>query len=84
MKVYLAHKAQKQLDRLNEPLLGHILRGLSGLTAEPPEGDIQPLKGQPGVYRLRIGEYRILFFEKENRINVFKIAPRGGAYRGRK
>jgi mRNA interferase RelE/StbE len=84
MDVKLTHKAQKQLDSLNEPLLGRIVKGLEGLTRDPPEGDIKPLRGQEGIDRLRIGGYRILFYEKDNSRNVFKISPRGGTYRGKK
>ena len=84
MEVILSHTAQKELDRLNEPLLGRIMAGLDGLALDPPQGDIKPLKGQHTVNRLRVGNYRILFFEKDNCWNVFKIAPRGGVYRGKK
>jgi mRNA interferase RelE/StbE len=84
MDVKLTHKAQKQLDRLNEPLLGRIIKGLEGLTRDPPEGDIKPLQGRGGIDRLRVGDYRILFYEKDNCKIVFKIATRGGTYRGKK
>jgi mRNA interferase RelE/StbE len=84
MDVKLTHKAQKQLDRLNEPLLGRIIKGLEGLVNDPPEGDIKPLRGPEGIGRLRVGGYRILFYEKDNSRNVFKISPRDGTYRGKK
>jgi mRNA interferase RelE/StbE len=84
MEVILSHKAQKQLDRLNEPLLGRVLAGLEGLASDTPSGDIKLLKGRHGISRLRIGNYRILFFEEDGFRNVFNIAPRGEAYRGKR
>jgi mRNA interferase RelE/StbE len=84
MDVKLTHKAQKQLDRLNEPLLGRVIKGLEGLVRDPPEGDIKPLQGQSGINRLRVGDYRVLFYEKDNSRYIFKITPRGGTYRGQK
>jgi mRNA interferase RelE/StbE len=84
MEVKLTHKAQKQLDRLNEPLLGRVIKGLEGLALVPPEGDIKSLQGQSGINRLRVGDYRVLFYEKDNRRYIFKITPRGETYRGKK
>jgi len=81
MKVKLTGKAIKQYDTLNEPMLGRINEGLDGLEKDPPKGDIKLLKGQHGIYRLRISNYRILFYDKDNIRWVFKIAPRGGVYR---
>jgi len=33
-----------------------------------------------GVYRLRVGDWRLLFTETGEVITVIKVAPRGGAY----
>jgi len=84
VEVKLTHEAQKQLNCLNEPLVGRIISGIEMLQCEPPEGDIKPLKGEQGILRLRVGNYRILFYERDNCRYVFKIAPRGSVYRGKK
>jgi len=84
MEVRLGREAQKQLDRLNEPLAGRIVAAIERLGLDPPEGDIKPLKGQHGISRLRVGDFRILFCERENHRYVFRIAPRGEVYRRKK
>jgi len=38
------------------------------------------MQGQPGYYRLRVGDWRVIFFEDMQVIAVERIAPRGGAY----
>ncbi|MGO9674237.1 MAG: type II toxin-antitoxin system RelE family toxin [Methylocella sp.] len=38
------------------------------------------LKGQNGIWRLRVGDWRVLFSETSEVIAVIKVAPRGGAY----
>jgi hypothetical protein len=38
MEGKLTHEAQKQLDRLNEPLAGRVIDGIEGLQYEPPKG----------------------------------------------
>lgn len=81
MIVALTNRAKKQLARLNEPDLSRIAKGINGLECDPPKGDIKKLRGQPGVNRLRVGDYRILFTIGVDIIDVFKIAPRGGIYK---
>jgi mRNA interferase RelE/StbE len=46
------------------------------------EGDIKTLSGLHG-FRLRIGDYRILFDIKDSVIVVSEIIPRGEAYKRR-
>jgi len=48
-----------------------------------PIGDIKPLMGYSGYYRLRVGGWRIIFnYPDGNTLMIDKIAPRGGAYKG--
>jgi len=48
-----------------------------------PKGDICPLKGMPGNYRLRVGDWRILFaYAENNTVRIKKISPRGQVYKG--
>ncbi len=42
---------------------------------------VKALKGEPGVLRLRVGEWRVLFTREGRILAIFKIAPRGDAYR---
>ena len=83
MKVKLDGDAVKQYRRLNEPMLGRITSAIDGLKKDPPDGDIKMLKGNSG-FRLRVGGYRILFRDMDNIRFVYRIAPRGGAYRREK
>lgn len=74
--------AAKYLERLNEPMKSRILDALQGLKNEPPTGDIKATSGNlQGLYRLRIGNYRVLFAIRDNNIFVTNIAPRGQVYK---
>ena len=48
-----------------------------------PDGDVRPLVGLPNAWRLRVGDWRILFemFENERRIKVTDVRPRSSAYK---
>jgi mRNA interferase RelE/StbE len=82
MLVELTSGAARQYKRLNEPLVNRITVAIDKLGHEPPKGDIKELKGYSGVYRLRVGGYRILYTVENGCISIFKIAPRGQAYKG--
>lgn len=81
MDAYLTNIALKQYKRLNEPMLSRITDAIDGLEKKPPQGDIKELTDNPGVFRLRVGGYRILYRVEKNYIDIFKIAQRGQAYK---
>jgi len=80
MKISLHPIAEKYLNRLNADDRDRIDDVIEGLEKEPPEGDIRPLKGQPGFFRLRVGSYRLLFRKNEKGILITHIDPRGQVY----
>ena len=53
MKALLHKSAEKYLDRLNATDQARINAAIDGLEKEPPEGDIRPLIGEPGRFRLQ-------------------------------
>jgi mRNA interferase RelE/StbE len=42
--------------------------------------NVKALKGRDGIFRLRVGDWRVLFSEAGVVVAVLKIAPRSGAY----
>jgi mRNA interferase RelE/StbE len=82
MQVKLSPKAQKFLDRQNEPERGQIVKALEKLEREPPEGNIKKLSGHEG-YRLRLGGIRFLFEKRKTEILVTNIGRRGQVYKGK-
>jgi mRNA interferase RelE/StbE len=47
-----------------------------------PDGDVKRLRGPERLWRLRVGEWRIIFDRRagEHVIDVLAIGPRGRAY----
>ena len=81
MKVSLHPIAEKYLNRLNANDRDRIDDAIEGLEKEPPEGDIRPIAGQSGTFRLKVGIYRAIFRYEDNCIFVTHIDPRGQAYK---
>lgn len=80
MNVELSPRAVKYLDKLNNPLRDRIGHAIWKLSKEPPEGDIRAMAGREG-YRLRVGQYRVLFNIVDEKIVVLEIGPRGQIYK---
>lgn len=68
-----------------------VINGMDRLTKQRikaaiekiPDGDIKPLQGSKGSYRLRVGGWRILFsYPEHDIILIEKIGPRGEVYKG--
>ena len=78
------HKsALKFISKQKKTVQLRIVAGLKGLLKVPPEGDIKSMKGYAGLYRLRIGTFRILFDinHDEKIIYVQAVGNRGDIYK---
>ena len=71
----------KYLNRLNATDRARIKFALERLEKEPPEGDIRPIVGQPGYFRVRIGSYRAFYQIRNDIIYITHIELRGQAYK---
>jgi Cytotoxic translational repressor of toxin-antitoxin stability system len=81
MRFRLTSEAKKYLDSLDKDSVNRIYEALRKLTKEPPSGDVKELQGAKGIYRLRVGDIRILFEKTDNYVIINKISPRGQAYK---
>jgi mRNA interferase RelE/StbE len=79
MIVELSKRAAKTLSSLDIPTQGRIAAGIRVI----PKGDIIKLQGHADLYRLRVGNWRIVFsYIDADKVLVETIAPRGQAYKG--
>lgn len=69
----------KTLKRLPRPERERLVDAIARL----PAGDVRPLQGLPGEWRLRVGDWRVRFRRDDNvrLIDVVLVAARGGAYK---
>ena len=70
----------KYLIRLNATDRERIENAIEGLEKVPPRGNIKPMAGQPGIFRLTIGSYRALFRYSGDHIFITHLDPRGQVY----
>ncbi|MFJ9937610.1 type II toxin-antitoxin system RelE/ParE family toxin [Streptomyces virginiae] len=78
--------AQRQLRAIDKPTAMRILAALTALGDDPyrEDADIKKLTGPSGLYRLRVGDYRIAYqvLDGELVVLVVEVGDRRGVYRG--
>ncbi len=74
-------KAIKQLQKLDKSVASEILNGIEQYVLNPIPTKIKKLKTPfDGAYRLRIGDYRVVFYQECELFLVSKIAHRKQVY----
>lgn len=84
-EISLSPRALKQLQSLDSKTKERVEKVISILSEDPVPSkllDVKKLKGQISVYRIRVGDFRIIYDIKwmEREIGVAKIARRESAY----
>ena len=77
-KIIYSKKAVKFLKKQDKPTQKRLVNAISKL---PLEGDIKKLQGTDG-YRLRVGNFRVLFDVNGIIIDIIDIGNRGQIYKG--
>lgn len=73
-------KAQKYLEKVEEKHRSRIRTAIRTFY-EQGTGDVSKLKGYKDKYRLRVGDFRILFKHEDKNIYVLRVDSRGGVYK---
>jgi len=82
--IEIAPAARRQLKKLDRPIQKRIARCLDGLSRDPrPDGVVKLTDVSPPLYRIREGNFRIIYAIEEDRLVVLvvRIAHRSDAYR---
>ena len=73
--------ALKELAKINEPFYSHIKQAIYSLAENPRPQGYKKLKGRDG-YRIRVGNYRIIYdvFESELVVDIIALGHRKDIY----
>jgi len=77
-----SENAERDLRRLPSAIQRRVARVLTQMESNPFQGDVKPLQGAEwkGVFRRRIGDYRLLFTadHAQKRVVIQQISLRSG------
>jgi len=85
-RITLSETAARQLCKLPAEPRARIAKGLRVLEGDPfrsrPKADIRIIEGtDPRKYRIRIGDYRVIYAVVEREVKVIEGFIRGRGYR---
>ena len=82
MKLFITKKAQKELDKIPDPIAKQIVRHILALRNNPYPSNSKKLKGYEN-YRIRIASFRALYTinKTKKEITILRIADRKDIYR---
>ena len=72
-------EALKELDKLEPSISRRIIKKIDEMSENPASCDIKKLKAS-NDYRLRVGDYRIIFIFDQDLIKILKIGHRQQIY----
>jgi mRNA interferase RelE/StbE len=82
-KVEFAASAVREFRALERPMQRRIAVRIDQLAENPLPPDVKKLSGKPDHYRIRVGEYRVIYRMESKRVTVVvvKIGHRRDVYR---
>jgi len=81
-KLLIHAKAVREIEKLDEQARESVKDAISGLASQPLPLGVAKLNGRTNAYRIRIGDYRILYeiHATEIVVYVFGVAHRKEVY----
>jgi mRNA interferase RelE/StbE len=82
-ELLLSKQAEKDLKRLPPEIFRRIIRELRGLADVPRPPGCRKLSGSERDYRIRIGDYRVLYeiLDDLRQVKVYRVGHRRDVYR---
>ena len=82
-EITFARSARKELQALPSAVAERVLKKVESLARDPRPAGCRKLRGPTNLWRLRVGEYRIIYdIDDDNRIiDIVIIRHRSDAYR---
>jgi len=71
--------ALQNIEKLENSIARRIVKKVEELSENPFSKDIKRLKGS-NDFRLRVGDYRVIFFIKQDTIQILKVGHRKNIY----
>jgi mRNA interferase RelE/StbE len=74
--------ARKELENLSDSLITRLAPKIDGLAADPRPSGCRKLRGYKDFWRIRVGEYRVVYIIDDDRkmVSVTRVAHRRDVY----
>ncbi|MBN1360415.1 MAG: type II toxin-antitoxin system RelE/ParE family toxin [Sedimentisphaerales bacterium] len=81
--VTFARSARRELEALVPALVGRIFPRIEALADDPRPQQCLKLRGRRGLWRMRVGDYRVIYAidDEEKVVDIIAVRHRRDAYR---
>lgn len=81
-QIQLDAKAAKLLRKLDRPVQARLVAAIAGLALTPRPAGVKALTGHPGLLRIRVGDYRVVYQVDGGKLVVLVVhlGHRGDVY----
>lgn len=82
--VQVGKAASKLLGKLDPPVQKRLVEAMGALSTDPRPAGVKAIKGHPGLLRLRVGNYRVVYTvtDAELLVLVVHLGHRRDVYDG--
>jgi mRNA interferase RelE/StbE len=80
--ITFARSARRELESLSAPLVERIFSKIEALTKEPRPKGCRKLRGEKNLWRIRVGDYRVIYaiYDDKKVVDVITVRHRSSAY----
>ncbi len=81
--VVFARSARKELQNLDPQVARRILKQIEALVADPRPAGVIKLEGATDLWRIRVGQWRVVYrlSDRDRLVDVIAVRHRSDAYR---
>lgn len=80
-EINVSRSARSILRRVPTHLRGRLYAAIQGLADDPTPKVATELTGSPGVWRIRVGSWRVVYTFNADEVRIQAIASRGDIYK---
>ncbi|HEW98396.1 MAG: type II toxin-antitoxin system RelE/ParE family toxin [Candidatus Parabeggiatoa sp. nov. 3] len=82
-RVTICRSARKELEQLDPMILERIFPKIEALAENPYPPGCLKIQGQKNLWRIRVGDYRVIYSvsEEEKWVDIIAVRHRSKAYR---
>jgi mRNA interferase RelE/StbE len=80
--ITFARSARKELETLNATLVQRIFPKIEALAKEPRPKGCRKLRGEKNLWRIRVGDYRVIYtiYDEKKVVDIITVRHRRDAY----
>ena len=80
--ITFARSARKELEALDAAVVNRIFPKIEALVKEPRPSGCRKLQGEKSLWRIRIGDYRVIYavYDDEHLVDIIAVRHRSKAY----